>query len=348
MYFYGMQSICTAKKIVMPIGKNASYRYRIIDQALSNKYKRWTYDDLLKLVCEKLAEEYDISKGISKRQFDDDIRIMRKDFPEGYGAPIIRKGCDIFYEDPDFSINNNPLNDTDIENLKEVLRLIKPFQSLPQLLELENIIGKVQGAISQQKGDEIISLDHNPKVKGLQFIEQLYQLIREEKVISVLYKPFNKPDETTFVIHPFLIKEFNNRWFLQGWVPESDKYINLGLDRIISIVPAGGETNKTKREKLINLQKNIVGISFAEGETPITIKLLFNKEQAPYITTKPLHPSQELIEEKETGIIVTLTLVPNFELEQLILSFGERIKVLEPESLATRIAERLKLALGRY
>ena len=108
---------------VMPTGKNASYRYRIIDQALSNKYRRWSYNDLLEHVSEKLAEEYDILKGISKRQFDYDLQIMRKDPPEGYGAPIIRKGCEIYYDDPDFSINNNPLNDTDIENLKEVLRL---------------------------------------------------------------------------------------------------------------------------------------------------------------------------------------------------------------------------------
>ena len=331
----------------MPAGKNASYRYRIIDQALSNRYRTWRYEDLIEHVCEKLAEEYDIFKGISKRQFDDDLRIMRKDPPEGFGAPIIRLGGDIYYDDPDFSINNNPLNNTDIENLKEVLRLIKPFRSLPMLSELESIIGKVQGAISQQKGDDIISLDHNPEAKGLQFIEKLYQLIREEKVISILYQPFNKP-EMSFLIHPFLIKEYNNRWFLQGWLPETDMYINLGLDRVISINIQNGTPDNAKRERLIGLQKSIVGISFADGEIPETIKLWFNREQAPYITTKPLHSSQELLEENESGIIVCLQLVPNFELQQLILSYGERAKVLEPEWLREKIAERLGLALKNY
>ncbi|MBK6964944.1 MAG: hypothetical protein IPH20_13650 [Bacteroidales bacterium] len=80
---------------------------------------------------------------------------MRKDPPQGYSAPIIRKDGFIFYEDPDFSINDNPLNEIDIENLKEVLRLIKPFQSLPMLSELDSIIGKVQGAISQHKGTKL-------------------------------------------------------------------------------------------------------------------------------------------------------------------------------------------------
>lgn len=332
----------------MPAGKNAGYRYRIIDQALTNRHKRWRYDDLIEHVSEKLAEEYDIFKGISKRQFDDDLRIMRKDFPEGYGAPIIRKDGDIYYEDPDFSINNNPLNDTDIENLKEVLRLIKPFQSLPQLMELETIIGKVQGAISQHVGDEIISLDHNPDAKGLYLIEKLYSLIREGRVISVFYKSFKGESEITILLHPFMIKEYNNRWFLQGWEPTEDRFINLGLDRIIDFTPVDGKPDNEKKSQLIQLQKNIVGISFVEGEKPCTIRLWFSREQAPYITTKPLHTSQEVLEENETGIVITLQLVPNFELEQLILGFGERVRVLEPELLNTRITKRLLMAVENY
>ncbi|MFH1121917.1 MAG: WYL domain-containing protein [Bacteroidota bacterium] len=332
----------------MPAGKNAGYRYRIIDQALSNRHKRWRYDDLIEHVSEKLAEEYDIFKGISKRQFDDDLRIMRKDFPEGYGAPIIRKDGDIYYEDPDFSINNNPLNDTDIENLKEVLRLIKPFQSLPMLSELESIIGKVQGAISQHVGDEIISMDHNPDAKGLHLIEKLYRLIREGRLISAQYKSFKGESEITILLHPFLIKEYNNRWFLQGWEPGEDRFINLGLDRIINLTQVEGRPDTEKKAQLIQLQKNIVGISFVEGETPVPIRLWFSKEQAPYITTKPLHSSQELIEENETGIIITLQLVPNFELEQLILSYGERVKVFEPGIFAAKISQRIMQASKNY
>lgn len=332
----------------MPVGKNAGYRYRIIDQALSNKHKRWIYTDLIEHVSEKLAEEYDIEKGISKRQFDYDLMIMRKDPPEGYGAPIIRKFGEIYYEDPDFSINNNPLNDTDIENLKEVLRLIRPFQSLPQLMELETIIGKVQGAISQHMGDEIISMDHNPQAKGLQFVERLYKMIKEEKVVSVLYKPFIKDAETNFIIHPFLIKEYNNRWFLQGWVPETGKYINLALDRMIEIKSLNEKSDKSKRKKLMDLQKKIVGISFVEGEKPQSIRLWFNYLQAPYIKTKPLHPGQKIVEETQTGIVISLNLVLNFELEQLILSYGERVKVLEPDSLAEKIASRIKASAENY
>ena len=81
----------------MPKGKNASYRYRLIDQALRNTGRRWTYNELLDFICEKLEEEFDVNinnekeRALSPRQLADDIRIMRKDPPEGFGAPIVRK-----------------------------------------------------------------------------------------------------------------------------------------------------------------------------------------------------------------------------------------------------------------
>jgi len=338
----------------MPKGKNASYRYRLIDQALRNTGRRWTYDELLEYICEKLEEEFDVNlndekkNALSPRQLADDIRIMRKDPPEGYGAPIVRRDGYIYYEDPLFSINDNPLINTDIESLQEILRLIKPFQSLPQLRELETIIGKVQGTISQNKGDQIIELEHNPNVKGLYLIESLYPLIKNEKVASIRYKPFTWNEEIEYLIHPFLIKEFNNRWFLLGWLPGEKKYVVLGLDRIVDVTEKEGTINKNKKIELVLLQKSIIGVSFTEGAIPVEIKLLISSSQLPYILTKPLHQSQILLAEQSGGSIISLNLVPNFELEQLLLSFGEKVTVIKPEELRERIQIRLKEAIALY
>lgn len=98
----------------------------------------------------------------------------------------------------------------------------------------------------------------------------------------------------------------------------------------------------------MDLQKKIVGISFVEGEKPQSIRLWFNHLQAPYIKTKPLHPGQKIVEETQSGIVISLNLVLNFELEQLILSYGERVKVLEPDSLAEKIASRIKASAENY
>lgn len=338
----------------MPTGKNASYRYRLIDLALRNKGRTWTFEDLLEHLCEKLEEEFDVNlngnknKALSPRQLAEDIHIMRKDPPQGYSAPIVRKEGYVYYEDPDFSINDNPLNETDTETLNEVLRLIKSFQALPQLRELETIIGKIRGSLSQNTGDQIIELEHNPNAKGLVHIEGLYPVIKGGKEIVLKYQPFYYTEPIDYVLHPFIIKEYNNRWFLLGWFPNEKKYSVLGLDRIISFRETSNYSNSELKNELVKLEKQVIGVSISEGQDPVEIKIWVSAGQVPYISTKPLHTSQKMIDEQPEGSIFTLQLVPNFELEQTILMYGERVKVLEPKGLSDRIKSRIKLALKLY
>ena len=338
----------------MPTGKNASYRYRLIDLALRNTGRKWKFDDLLNHLCEKLEEEFDVNlnrnkiSSLSRRQLAEDIHIMRKDPPQGYSAPIIRKEGYVFYENPLFSINDNPLNETDIEALNEVLRLIKSFQGLPHSSDLETIMGKVKGAISQNIGDQIIELEHNPKAKGLEHLEKLYPLIKEGREIQVLYQPFTSSESFEYIINPYLIKEYNNRWFLLGWITDDNRFTVLGLDRIIGFQETGNQVNKFKKQELLELQKHIIGVSINEGKEPIEVKIWISKEQIPYLLTKPLHASQTLIDEKDNGSILLLKVVPNFELEQMLLMFGERVKVLEPIELQEKILKRLNSAILLY
>jgi predicted DNA-binding transcriptional regulator YafY len=70
--------------------------------------------------------------------------------------------------------------------------------------------------------------------------------------------------------------------------------------------------------------------------------------QARYIHTKPIHPSQEIVEENAQYTLFSLQLIPNYELESRILSFGEHVKALTPKEPQIRIVERLEAARKRY
>ena len=75
--------------------------------------------------------------------------------------------------------------------------------------------------------------------------------------------------------------------------------------------------------------------------------MLFSKRQAPYIITKPIHETQKHYE-LEDGLLVKIKVIPNFDLEQLILSFGEGVKVLLPIHLKEKISARIELSLSKY
>ena len=84
----------------------------------------------------------------------------------------------------------------------------------------------------------------------------------------------------------------------------------------------------------------IYGVSKPFDQEEQEVQLLFSKLQAPYVITKPLHESQKDYEQ-ENGLLVKLKLIPNFELEQLILSFGENVEVISPEFFKQKIVNRI-------
>ena len=92
----------------------------------------------------------------------------------------------------------------------------------------------------------------------------------------------------------------------------------------------------------------MVGVTTPDDSLLEEIELIFSKEQANYINTKPIHPSQKarLLDSQE--LHVRLKLIPNYELEMILLSFGEKVKVIQPISLKSRIMKRLEQATKQY
>ena len=85
------------------------------------------------------------------------------------------------------------------------------------------------------------------------------------------------------------------------------------------------------------------------GLQPRKIELWIDAVNAPYVITKPLHTSQRLIKENEDGsIIIHLFLIPNYEMERLLLGFGSCLEILRPESLRNRMKKTLQEAISRY
>src|ERR1700743_568465 len=81
----------------------------------------------------------------------------------------------------------------------------------------------------------------------------------------------------------------------------------------------------------------LLGVTRTERDRVQQVVLYVDKEQAPYVLTKPIHSSQQLIREDAEGIEISIHVVVNMELEREILGFGENMKVLAPRALAERI-----------
>ena len=163
-------------------------------------------------------------------------------------------------------------------------------------------------------------------------------------MLQIEYQDFKSDEPFTLTFHPYYLKQYNNRWFVLGLNEELDiPTWNLALDRIESISPTRKEYIPTDID-WNDYFYDIVGVTRFQDKDVEKVVLEFAKEVAPYVETKPIHPSQksEWVGDK---LRVTIEVIPNYELESLILSFGEKVKVEKPVNLAKLIKERLKLAI---
>lgn len=334
----------------MPVNRNALIRYKTIDNCLRNRYRKWTLEDLIDACAEALYDYEGIDKGVSKRTVQMDLQLMRSD-KLGYHAPIVVEDKKYYtYSDPDYSITNIPLTDQDLGKLTEVVDILKQFKGFTHFQELRGMVQKLEDKIhvSKTNARPIIDLEKNENLKGLEYIDPIFQAVSNGKKLRITYQSFKARTSDTFDFHPALLKEWRNRWFVLGKKKAAANFMMLALDRIVAVEQLPEDTIAFEGDHLSNYFNDVIGATVNIGEEPQEVKLFVYGKHAPYVITKPLHHSQKVLERTHDGILISIHVQHNFELEKEILSFGDTMKVVLPHRLRSRIKERLEHSVDLY
>jgi predicted DNA-binding transcriptional regulator YafY len=335
----------------MATNKHAQIRYKILDSCFRNTGRNYTFEDLLDACNTALAEVSPNSNGISIRTLREDIAFMESD--AGWSAEIerIKAGRKSYYryKDSNFSINNQKLNQTELNQINSALEIISRFNGMPQFSWVNEIVTKINNGFElEDNSASIISFDSNQYLKGIEYLGDLFNAINNCKVLKIIYRPFKSDHDIEMIIHPYYLKQYNNRWFLFGLNEKYKTISNIALDRIVSFEI---NTLKYTKNKTINFSEyfeDIIGVTKDENEELTKIELLFTNSEAPYVLTKPIHESQKKIIHNEDGLLITIEILPNKEFEKLILSFGDNVKVIAPKKIAELFVLKYQSALNLY
>ena len=335
----------------MAQNKNALIRYKTIDRCLQNKYRRWTLEDLIDACSDALAEYEAKDSDVSKRTIQLDIQLMRSD-KLGYNAPIeVYERKYYRYSVEDYSITDIPLTENDMQVLSETVEMLKQFKDFSLFTELGGIIQKLEDKIHSEKSHEsaIIHLDKNEQLKGLEHLDVLYQAILKRIVLKIAYQSFKARQSSEIVFHPYILKQFNTRWFLVGRKHGKHQIHTLALDRINAIDYDLGIAYENKDFNGDEYYRNTIGVTVLNDDMLMETELKIERSNAPYILTKPFHHSQKLIEKYEDGsILIGLKVHLNLEFERLILGFGDCIEVIKPRILRNKIRRKHRRAFQQY
>ena len=325
--------------------KNGETRHIVIDRCLHNRRGYSTMEMFEK--CNDVLEMRGEHLITALNTIRNDLLYIENRW--NIHIESIRNGREIRYryEDPKFSIFNSPLTENEILQLTQAVSLLRRFEGMPGFGWVEEMSAHIQKTVSANP-EPVIGFDENKELKGMSFFTPLFKSIISKKAVKLSYHSYKSNKNIEAVIHPYYLKEYNQRWFLFALNDIYKSISNFALDRIVSIERTSTKYIPNTSIDFDSYFDDVVGVTVNPEEIQ-TIKIWLSKEQAPYTLSKPIHTSQELVEEQEDGsAVISIEVIPNFELMQLLLSFGERIKVLSPESLREEILKKIEKNIENY
>lgn len=325
----------------MPRTKNALIRQRVIDQCLSSS-QNYSMEDLKK-ACNRELQNRGEHPVTSTNTIRDDLDQISANYPDAI-IESKRVGRNIYYSyrDKNYSIFNIPFKDDEVAQLTQTLMILSRFEGMPQFDWMEDFINRFKSSLKLNFTDEpIVGFDENVDLRGREYFAPLFSAISNRQVLEIAYKNFKKGITESCIVHPYYLKQYNNRWFLFGLTEGVMRLSVYAFDRIESLKTIHRDYIPNKEIDFQEYFEDMIGVSRPHGKSVQKVVLRVAKDLIPYIRTKPLHGTQRELSSDSDSITVQIEVVLNYELEQLILSHGEKLEVLEPIELRTQIKERI-------
>jgi predicted DNA-binding transcriptional regulator YafY len=323
----------------MATNKHAIIRYYALDRCFSNAERRYNINDLVD-ACNKALYKYTgTQEGVHRHQIYNDIVFME----EHWSIPLERHkdGRVVYfrYRDLSYSIQNALFREDEVDTVASALALLSSFEGLPNFEWVAEIDARFRSLfrLDENDGKGIVEFQNNPYLKGLNFFPCIFNAIFNKEALKIYYHSF-KHEARSFVVHPYFLKQYSDRWYLISLNDEKKQITILALDRILNVEKTNIKYIENKDMDFKDYFYDSIGITVPPDEEVQTVKLRIKAKEMPYVNTKPLHGSQKVVESNGDFSIIELRVYITYELKSIILSFGRNAEVLQPQSLRNEIA----------
>ncbi|MBR5634224.1 MAG: WYL domain-containing protein [Prevotella sp.] len=340
----------------MPQTKLAHIRYRFLDRLLSERHHY--YDR--KTLTEKVNEMLDRAgyKPVGKRTIEKDLEELKY---APFNAPIRefkKNGKNIVtYSDSFFSLFSEEMSREERNLLREMLNTLGQFDGLDHFTWLEDFkIG-----LELEECRQIISFSNNPYLVNSNLLGTLFDVISNEVVVRLSYHTFADETVRSIDFHPYLLKQYNDRWFLLGAADSDKKILSFALDRTDKVEPLPDKKYFECPDNLAERFDDIVGVTLYEDRPVEHILFWVSDASKNYVFTKPIHGSQALLKgereiqfreqypQLEGGAFFTIDCINNYELIRELMSFGKELIVLHSDgTVADDVYKRICEMKERY
>lgn len=335
----------------MPHIKNALIRYRIIDKAIRSSYKPYPSKEELRKACEEELFGSQEGEHICDSTIEKDLFAMRME----HDAPIVysKKYRGYLYSDPEFTINDIPLTEKDLESIKFAASTLMQFKDVEMFKNFSFAIDKIFDRVTissdprEKDIQHLVQFEAATSTKGNEYLAVLLESIRKKQIVQFEYESFQSGKKKTRRVVPLLLKEYRNRWYLISYDCVKEAIITFALERMDVLE----ETPEFYTRKIDfdaeRFFQNAIGITVNDSEAE-NIVFKADNVAAKYIQSQPFHHSQKVMKEGKNKTTFSIDVIVSEELIRTFLSYGGEIEIMEPESLRESMKKRVQLMKENY
>ena len=299
--------------------ENRNYLYRLLFTIKKLRQSGTASYDEINDYIQREFEVRDGIKSISIRTLQRDINDIR----ELFNIDIKCNSSNKYYiaEDENSGFNNRMLEAFDVFNLLNIGQQISPYVLFEKRCQ-----------------------------SGTQHLFGLLHAINNKLIVKFTHKPHHQTEPVMREAEPYALKENNGQWYLLAKDYKDNCVKTFGLDRIYEL-----EITKRKFKFQANFEadkyyEHCYGVTVPDDSDyePEDIILEYTASQGKYIKSYPIHESQKLLGEDEKTMRFSLYLYNTFELRMKLLSYGESLKVLQPQSLIDDLKYTYNAAMANY
>ncbi len=298
----------------------------------------------------ELEEHLGIPFSVSTVQKD--IKAMKEDEELGFLAPIkySRSHQGYYYSEP-FELHQINFEDNELEALSTTLSFLEPIKSTRIGRNYHEALDKIYRLMCIDKkagkyNQQFIIPENKPDNKGLKVFDKMVDSIQDKNPLNILHYSFQHRESKEVILHPYILKEYRNQWYVVGYSETHQEVRTFGLNRILQLrYPKGIKYKEAHQFDPEAYFQDCIGITRKKGGVKETIRLQFNSKLSPYIQAQPIHSSQRVITEM-SKYIIEIDVFVTIELISLLMSYGRNVKVISPIWLVEDMKKNHRLASG--
>ena len=199
---------------------------------------------------------------------------------------------------------------------------------LPLVMQAKSAAGSIETPASPKHGAKVA---------------QLLDATLHHRRVSMKYRSFSSGREKDYVVEPYRLVFAQGGLYLNAFVPEYREFRTFAVERVLAL------SVTEDRFEPVELEQEAFAHSLGVHEgPPERIEIAFEPRIVPYVKERVWHASQEIRDEGDGSIVLTLNVCNDFALRSWILGFGPLARVVSPPHLAAQILSELEGARLRY